>query len=321
MTPPPSYVFLGSPPLAAVILRQLVERVAPPRLVVTQEAKAAGRGQALTPTAVELAAQELGLPVLRTANVNSEESLQRIRSESPELLIVAAFGQIFREPLLAIPKRYCLNVHTSLLPKYRGAAPVQWSIWNGDPLTGVSIQKMVKKLDAGDILIQRQIPIEANDTSETVLEKLAPLGADALAQCFSWIAEGTELFLPQDESLVSLAPKIEKSHAFIDWNRPAPAIRNQIRALQPWPVAEAKLGQETLKIYRASVVPGFRKRVGTIQTDAKTKLWVQAGQETALALEEVQLQSRKRLPIAQFLAGYRGEFPFPCVALPSQLTS
>ena len=304
------YIFLGSPGLAATILRRLVKENRIPSLVVTQEAKQAGRGNKITATAVEQAALELGLPVLRAANVNAPEILEKIRSLSPEVFIVAAFGQIFKEPLLAIPQKFCLNVHTSLLPKYRGAAPIQWALMNGDPITGVTIQKMVKKLDAGDILVQKRIPIAEDDTTESLLEKLAHLGAESVLESFQKVESGEAKFEPQDESQVTFAGKIEKEHAPIDWAKSASAIRNQIRALQPWPVAETKLGAEGLKIYRATVVPSVGGEPGTVHTDAKTTLTVQCGENTALRLEEVQLQSRKRLQIGQFLAGYRGNFPF-----------
>lgn len=304
------YIFLGSPGLAATILQRLVKEKGAPLLVVTQEAKQAGRGNKITPTAVENAAVELKLPVLRTLNVNAPEVLEKIQSLSPDLFIVAAFGQIFKEPLLAIPKKYCLNVHTSLLPKYRGAAPIQWALWNGDQITGVTIQKMVKKLDAGDILVQKRIPIDEADTTESLLEKLAHLGAEAVLESFRLIETGEDKFTPQDETQVTFASKVEKEHSPIDWNKSAQQIRNQIRALQPWPVAETKVGAEGLKIYRAKVMNGEGGAPGTVHTDAKTYLTVQCGENSALGLEEVQLQSRKRLNIAQFLAGYRGKFPF-----------
>jgi len=311
MASPLTYIFLGSPELAATILSRLVKEKGAPLLVVTQEAKQAGRGNKMTTTAVEDTALRLNLPLLRTSNVNESSVLAQIQALNPDLFLVAAFGQIFKEPLLAIPKRYCLNVHTSLLPKYRGAAPIQWALYQGDPITGVSIQKMVKKLDAGDILVQKQIGIAPEDTTESLLTKLAELGAEALLEGFQQIESGVERFTPQDETAVSFAPKIDKSHAVIDWKREARAIHNQVRALQPWPVAETKLGSEGLKVYRTRVVPGNPEHPpGTVVTDAKTRLVVQCGDGSALSLEELQLQSRKRLPISQFLAGYRGQFPF-----------
>lgn len=306
-----NYVFLGSPGLAATILKKLVAENRVPSLVVTQEAKQAGRGNKITATAVEEAATGLNLPVLRASNVNATEVLEKIRSFSPDLLVVAAFGQIFKEALLAIPKKYCLNVHTSLLPKYRGAAPVQWALWNGDPITGVTIQKMVKKLDAGDILVQKRIPVADDDTTVSLLEKLAHLGGESVLESFRLIESNEAKFESQDESQVTFAPKIEKGHAIIDWTRSAVQIRNQVRALQPWPVAETRLGAEGLKIYRVTRVESVGLSPGEVKTDAKTYLTVQCGENSALGLEELQLESRKRLPIGQFLAGYRGVFPQP----------
>lgn len=300
------YIFLGSPAIGATILSRLVAEKGAPLLVVTQEPKQAGRGKQLTPTAVEDEARRLNLPLLATSNLNDPAVVDRIRNLSPDLFLVAAFGQIFKEPVLSVPKICCLNVHTSLLPKYRGAAPVQWAIWNGDRRTGVSIQRMVKKLDAGDVLVQEEIPIAEDDTSDSLLAKLATLGAAASVEAFNRIESGKAVFTPQDETRVSFAPKIEKSHAAIDWNREAGAIRNQIRSMQPWPVAEALLGGQTMKIFRATAEKGKGLTPGKATTDGKTHLIVQCGADTALRIEELKPPSRKRMAISQFLAGFRG---------------
>lgn len=304
------YLYMGSPPLAATILEKLCEKFEPPSAVVTQVAKAAGRGNKVVPTAVEVVAREKGLNVIATENVNSPDTMAQLEALKPDLILVAAFGQIFREPLLRLPRLYCLNVHASLLPKYRGAAPIQWAIYNGDAENGISIQKMTKKLDAGDVLVKRSIPIAPDDTSADQLVKLADLGGECLVEAVRLVESGNPAFVAQDEAAATFAPKIERHHAPIDWQREAEEIRNQIRALQPWPIAETILGKDRLKVFRADVIDGKGKPPGEIATDSKTYLHVACGGGGALSLTEIQLENRKRLDIKSFLMAYRGSFPF-----------
>jgi methionyl-tRNA formyltransferase len=305
------YIFMGSPPLAATILEHLCAELYPPTLVVSQIARAAGRGKTLQPTAVETLARAKGLPVLTTENINASAEMEKLRGEKPDLILVAAFGQLLKEPLLSLPRLYCLNVHASLLPKYRGAGPVQWAIWNGESETGITIQRMVKKLDAGDIFLQKSISISPEWTSVELLENLAGLGASCLVEAVKLTEKGYAEFTPQDSSKVTFAPKIDRTHAIIDWSRSAQEILNQIRALQPWPVAESRMGEERVKIFAAtveSVVSGADP--GTIFTDAKSYLSVKCGDLRALSLTEIQLENRKRLKIEDFLRAYRGAFPY-----------
>jgi methionyl-tRNA formyltransferase len=308
------FIFMGSPPLAATILGSLVEAGYIPELVVTQPPRPSGRGQEEHPTAVQIKAEELNLKFIVTANVNSDETLAALSAVQPDLILVAAFGQIFKKPLLSLPKKYSLNVHTSLLPKYRGAAPVHWAIMNGDEETGVSIQKMVSRLDAGDILLQKKMRIPDDATSEEVLEKLAVLGGDSLIESLKLIEAGKEKFVAQDESKVTFAPKIEKKHALISWGHSALQIYNQIRSLQPWPIAETRLGKDRLKIFKAIYLPSkempFTKTPGGLETDHKSFLKVYCGDGGVLSLTEIQLENRKKLSISDFLKGYRGLFPF-----------
>lgn len=303
------YVFMGSPPLAATILEKLCTELYPPVAVVTQVAKAAGRGQKISATAVEQYAKSQDLNVIATLDVNSPNTLPALKVFHPDLILVAAFGQILKQEVLDLPKLYCLNVHASLLPKYRGAAPFQRAIWNGDKVTGITVQKMARKLDTGDILLQKSLPIDPTDTSESLLAKLATLGGVALVEAVKSIETGKYRFTPQDEKEATYASKIAKEEAVISWSQPAQRIENQIRALQPWPVAETYLGKDRLKIFRATVEPGGGKKPGAILTDAKTFLRVQCGDNQALSLTEIQLENRKRLDIKNFLMAYRGSFP------------
>ncbi len=303
------YAFMGSPPIAVTILDRLLKDYGRPSLVVTQPARSAGRGKHLTPTAVEAFARSQNLEVIPSENVNADATVQAIRSTQPDVILVAAFGQILKADILKLPRLTCLNVHASLLPKYRGAAPVQRAIWNGDTTTGITIQKMAPKLDTGDILLQRSLIINPAETSGELLDRLAILGGEAACAALKQMESGKSQFAPQDESKASDAPKIQKQDAMIRWKLPAQQIQRQIRALQPWPVAETLWDKQKLKILRADLLgplPG--KKIAEIETDRATHLYIQCGQ-AALALTEVQLENRKRLPIQDFLKGYRGEFP------------
>ncbi len=304
------YLFMGSPAIAATILETLCNDLYPPVAVVTQTAKAQGRGNKVIATEVDTFAKSRDLKVFTTDNINAPEMIDVLRTFQPDLILVAAFGQIFREEILKLPKKYCLNVHASLLPAYRGAAPFQWAIMNGETKTGITIQKMAKKLDAGDILLQKVTPIGPDETSSELLLRLAHLGGECLVEAVHLIESGKETFQAQDESKATFAPKIDKTHAVIDWKKGAASIHNQVRALQPWPSAETILGKDRLKVFKTSVVDlNANATPGQILTDSKTYLAVQCGDHRALSLTEIQLENRKRLEINQFLMAYRGSFP------------
>jgi methionyl-tRNA formyltransferase len=296
-------IFLGTPGIAATILETLCQKGLAPLAVFTQPARAAGRGKSLKPSEVETFAKNQSLTTYPVEDINHPSVLDIINQIKPDVIIVVAFGQILKSELL---KYFCINIHASLLPKYRGAAPVQRAIWNGDKTTGITIQKIVRKLDAGDILLQKSISINQNETSESLLIRLAKLGGEALIEALSLIKEGNTTGVPQDEKLVTFAPKITKEESLIDWNLPATKLHNQIRALQPWPVAESFLGDLRIKIFKASVVSQNESLLpGQISTDHKKFLTINCGKD-ALALEEVQLENRKRLAISDFLRSLRG---------------
>jgi methionyl-tRNA formyltransferase len=301
---------MGSPPLAATILDALCTRLYPPELVVTQIAKAAGRGQKIVPTAVEEYAKRKGIEVISCENVNTPEIVDRLRAVEPELVLVAAFGQILRQDILTLPKRYCLNMHGSLLPKYRGAAPIQRAIWNGDPITGVTVQKMARKLDTGDIFLRLETPIGRDETSGELMARLAVLGGEAFVEAVRKIERGDTEFTPQVEAEASYAAKLTREEAVLDWAQPAERILNQLRALQPWPVAETTFAGGRLKVFRAELADGKDgAQPGDILTDGKTRLAVQCGDGRAVALTEIQPENRKRLNNKDFLNSFRGPFP------------
>src|SRR4051812_10388833 len=231
-------IFMGTPELAAVSLRRLI---ATPEFqlaaVVTQPDQPKGRGLKLTPSPVKEVAQQANLPVLQPQRAREENFIQQLAAFKPDLIAVAAYGQILPKAILELPRFGCLNVHTSLLPKYRGAAPIQHAILNGESETGVTIMKMDVGLDTGDILTQDRTPIDASDNSQTLHDRLATLGADLLVRTIPQYVSGAIQPHPQPAEGVTHASKIKKSDGEIDWTQPAQVIWNRIRALVPWPGA------------------------------------------------------------------------------------
>ncbi|MFM8270256.1 MAG: methionyl-tRNA formyltransferase [Pseudomonadota bacterium] len=300
------YIYMGTPGIAARILEKLCESEMPPALVVTQVAKPKGRGYKVTPSEVELYARTQELNVLETLDVNAPATVDVLKTFHPDLIVVVAFGQILKEGILKMPKHGCLNLHASLLPKYRGAAPVQRAIMEGEKETGITIQRMVKKLDAGDIFLQKKVDIFSDETSGDLLIRLAEEGGELLLDALKTIESGTGLFQPQDETQVTYAKKIEKSESNLNWALPAQKIADTIRALQPWPIGQMGFHGEPLKIFKTVIVPGIPGQgPGAIQTDRKSFVHVQCGDGKALSLLEVQQEGRKRLGIGEFLKGYR----------------
>lgn len=305
------YVFLGTPDFASTVLADLCAHYRAPELVVTQPAREKGRGRKIEATEVAQFATAQKLPLIETANANEADVVQKICEAKPDLVLVVAFGQLLKDELLALPSKYCLNVHASLLPKYRGAAPIQRAIWNGDKVTGVSIQKMVKKLDAGDLLISKECEISLTDTSETLFAKLAALSGPTLREGLAQIEAGKERFTPQDYAKVTYAKKMAKEEAIIDWNQTATVIQHQVRALIPWPTAETALGKQRLKLIEVRAAqrkaPG---KPGDLQTDHKTFVSVSCGDQTTLDLLRIQPENRKPMAISEYLSAFRGHFPF-----------
>lgn len=300
------YIYMGTPGIAARILEKLCDHEYAPSLVVTQVARPKGRGHKVTPSEVEQYARTQDLNVIEALNVNDPGTLDVLKTFKPDLIVVVAFGQILKEGLLNLPKYGCINLHASLLPKYRGAAPVQRAIAEGEKETGVTLQRIVKKLDAGDVFLQKKTPILSTDTSEELLRRLAEEGGDLLIEGLKQIEQGKFECYPQDESQATYAKKLEKSESELDWKLPAEKLSNLVRAFQPWPVAQMHLDKESLRIYRVEIVPGQKgASPGTIRTDRRTYLEIQCGDSKALSLKEIQQEGRKRMEIGEFLRGYR----------------
>ncbi|HEV2331205.1 MAG TPA: methionyl-tRNA formyltransferase [Verrucomicrobiae bacterium] len=273
--------------------------------VVSQPDKPRGRDLNLQPPPVKVLAQKLGLPVLQPPKARDESFIFELKALKPELIVVAAYGHILPQAILDLPGFGCLNVHTSLLPKYRGAAPIQWAIADGETQTGVTIMKMDAGMDSGDILAQRPTPILAEDDSATLHNRLAQLGADLLLETIPGYVSGTVKPRPQPEG-ASYAPKIKKEDGHISWNLPARTILNRMRAFRPWPGAFTFLNREPrpllLKIWEAFVVDK-RGPAGQILSADDEGVVVGCGDE-ALHVTELQLEGGRRLRTREFLTGH-----------------
>lgn len=300
-------VFMGTPELAAVSLRRLIGAAGfEVDAVVTQPDQPKGRGLKLTASPVKEVARQANLPVLQPQRAREEHFIQQLAALKPDLIAVAAYGQILPKAILDLPRFGCLNVHTSLLPKYRGAAPIQHAILNGDAETGVTIMKMDVGLDTGDILTQERTAIEPSDNSQTLHDRLANIGADLLARTIPQYVSGAIQPRPQPAEGVSHAAKIKKQDGEIDWTQPARVIWNRVRGLVPWPGAFTHLPAEPhallLKIWEAEPMDRSGEPGRILQAD-KNGIVVACG-SGALIISLLQREGGRRLGAAEFLAGH-----------------
>jgi methionyl-tRNA formyltransferase len=292
-------VFAGTPEFAAVTLGALVAAGHEIAFVLTQPDRPAGRGLKFQPSAVKLLAQAKGLPIRQPAALDDEVAAA-VSEVEPEAIIVAAYGLIVPPALLRLPRRGCLNVHASLLPRWRGAAPIQRAILAGDTHTGITIMQMDAGLDTGPILLQEGLAIAADETAGTLHDKLAALGAVLIVRALA-TRPGPQ---PQDESRVTYARKLRREEAEIDWHHAAAEIDRQIRALEPVPGAQTQLGGGVVKVRRARVERGTAGAPGTVVGCDASGILVACGRD-GLRLTELQRAGGKRLPAADFLAGFR----------------
>ena len=296
--------FMGTPALAVPCLDALAKHheIA---VVVTQPDKIGGRGHKIIAPPVKQRALEIGAPVLQPRRARDEEFIEALRAYAPDAIAVVAFGQILPPAILDMAPRGCVNLHYSLLPRWRGAAPVQYAIWNGDQTTGVTTQWMAAKLDAGDVIQQVAVPIENGETADELFPRLNAIGARVLVETFAMLESGKAPRMPQDESAVTLAPQIEKDDARIDWTMSAETIVNTARAWSAWPVAWCEFGGEPLKIYRAQIVD-LSGEAGTILQLDKAGPIIAAG-EKAVQLLEVQAPGKPKMSAADWARGARLE--------------
>ncbi|MCO4359719.1 methionyl-tRNA formyltransferase [Staphylococcus agnetis] len=299
-------IFMGTPDFSTSILEMLIEThdvIA----VVTQPDRPVGRKRILTPPPVKKVAAAHDLLVLQPEKLAHSEELETLLNMECDLIVTAAFGQLLPKELLTHPKYGAVNVHASLLPKYRGGAPIHQAIIDGEKETGVTIMYMVQQLDAGNIISQRAIPIEDEDNVGTMHDKLSALGTTLLQETLPSILNGTNSSVPQEASKVSFASNIQREDEWIDWQQEARQIFNHIRGLSPWPVASTSLEGKTMKLYTAKLVPNVSGQPGKILQTTKKAIVVGTGSDDSIALTEIQLAGKKRMPTANFLSGYQDE--------------
>ncbi len=299
-------LFMGTPEFAVASLKRLVEDGHELCGVLTQPDKPKNRGMKLIPTPVKEYALTKNLPVFQPQKARDGEAMSIVRQLDPELIVVAAYGKILPEELLNYPKYGSINVHSSLLPKYRGAAPINWAILNGEAETGVSIMYMAAALDAGDVIAQARTPIGPDEDAQTLTARLAELGAVTLSETVTALENGSATRTPQDESAFTYAPMLSRELSPIDWTRSAHAINCQIRGLIPWPAAstDAVIG-EAMKVFR-SVETGEQTaaKPGTVLTADKRGIAVACGDGKVLSLTEIQAVGGKRMSAADYLRGH-----------------
>lgn len=296
-------VFMGTPEFAVPSLIELNNSGLDIELVITQIDKRKGRGKKLQFTSVKEKALELDLEVFQPVDVNSSETMDKLKSINPDLIVVVAYGQILSKEILELPKYGCINVHASLLPKYRGAAPINWAIINGEVETGVTIMDMEEGLDTGDMIIWSSIPIEDNDDYISIHDKLSILGGKILIEGINQIVEGVSKKTPQDDSLSNYAKMIFKSTGKIDWNKTGKEIKNLVRGLKPWPSAYTNYNEETIKIHKVSLEERSKYgEVGQIIKVSDNGIYVNSIDQIVV-IEELQFPNKKKMSVKDYLAG------------------
>ena len=300
-------LFMGTPEFAVPSLEALVAAGHEVCGVFSQPDKPVGRHQnKLQPTPVKECALAHNIPVFQPVKMRDGTALAQIQALAPELIVVAAYGRILPDAIFACPPKGCINVHSSLLPKYRGAAPINWAVINGDTVSGVTIMHMDTELDAGDIIAQESTEIGPDETAEELYRRLSILGAGLLVQAVSAIEAGIAQRTPQNGAEATLAPMLGKELSPMDWSRTAHALHCQVRGLLPWPVASTdKLTGETIKIYRTEETgERTQARPGTVLAAGKQGIDVACGEGTVLRITELQAPGKKRMKAADYLRGH-----------------
>lgn len=297
-------IFMGTPQFAVPSLEALFSSSHSVLAVVTQPDRPRGRGQRLTISPVKAVAQQYGVPILQPVTVQDTTVINQLASLHPDLLVVVAYGKILPEAMLTLTPRGGINVHASLLPRFRGAAPINWAIIEGEEETGITIMQITRGMDEGDILLQRAIPILPRDTAQTLHDRLAPLGATCLMEALTQMEEGSLTPRAQDHSLATYAPRLKKEDGKIQWNRNARDLYNLIRGVIPWPGAYTFRRKTLLKIWWADwEETQTDKRPGEVVAIRPEALQVATG-KGVLLLREVQPENRRRMHIQEYLAGY-----------------
>lgn len=298
-------VFMGTPDFAVPSLEALLRSGEEVVGVVTQPDRPKGRGQMLVPPPVKVVAERAGIPVVQPLKIRTPDFVEILAGWKPDVIAVAAFGRILHAPILNLPPLGCINVHGSLLPKYRGAAPIQWALINGETETGITTMLMDEGMDTGPILLQAKVPILPDDTTATLAPRLAKLGAELLVQTIAGLKVGTITPIPQDHSQATMAPLLKKEDGVIDWTMSATVLVNRIRGLSPWPGAYTFRGADRWMIWKAVAVPEpTAAQPGTVVAVTKQSIKVATG-EGVLELLELQTANSKRMTVGQYVAGHR----------------
>ena len=311
MPTPLSLVFCGTPPFAVPTFERLVSAGHSVPLVVTQPDRPRGRGMEVAVSAVKDAASRLGIAVLQPLTIkNNHEFREQLATIAPDAIIIVGYGRIIPQWMIALPRLGNLNLHASLLPKYRGAAPIQWAIASGESVTGVTTMRIDAGLDTGDILMQRKIPIALEDTAVTVSPALAAIGADLMVETLCGIENGRVRPIPQDHTHATLAPILKREDGRMDFARTAQDLFNRLRGFQPWPGAFTTFKGKTLQVHRAQPVPAaLTVTPGQIAVEGARLLVGCApekeGKEVTLELIELQLEGKRRMTAQEFINGYR----------------
>lgn len=306
-------IFMGTPELAATVFEKLIESDHNILAAVTQPDRPVGRGKKIKYSPVKELALEHNIPVLQPIKAREEDFIKELENYNPDLIVVAAYGQILPESILNLPKYGCINVHTSLLPKYRGASPIQWAIMNGDEKTGVTIMHMEASLDTGDIIIQEEVIIDKKETAATLHDKLAICGGNLLLEAIKLLEEGRAPRIKQDDSKATYVKTIDKSEGSIDFSEPAQVIERKIRGLNPWPSAYTFLKGQNLKVWEAQVLREDEARLSSKEAipgqiiDVSDKGLIVKTGDGYLNLLEIQLAGKKRMKVADFLRGNKVE--------------
>jgi len=305
MAAPWRIVFMGTPQIAAATLEQLIHGPDPVVGVVTQPDRPAGRGQQTFPSPVRQAAQIHNLPVIAAEKIRTAEFLEAVKRWLPDIIVVVAYGRILPKTILELAPQGCLNVHYSLLPKYRGAAPAAWTIINGESASGVTTMKLVEKMDAGAIYLQEAVALAGDESTASLQAKLTPIGARLLLETLRQLKQGSLIAQPQDECSATLAPILKKEDGLIDWHKSALEIERRVRGFDPWPGSFTHVGDKLLKVHRAKIIASERTGIpGEVIRADGGGFWI-ATAGGVIELVEVQFANKTRLPGGEFIKGAR----------------
>ena len=295
-------VFMGTPDIAATCLKKILADGFEVVGVYTQPDRPKGRGMKLVASPVKEVAVAANIPVFQPENFREEETVEQLRALKPDVCAVVAYGRILPQKVLDVPISGCINIHASVLPKYRGSAPYQWAVLDGLTETGVTAMYLCREMDAGDIIDVSKTPIEENETAGELLDRLAVLGADLLSKTLTRFENGKVPAVPQDESQVSYAPMLDKTMCPIDWTKTAQQVHNQVRGLHPWPIATMELEGKTFKVHATKIVEGSGKP-GQVLGLTKTGLRIACG-EGAVEILSLQAEGGKRMAAPDYFRGH-----------------